>query len=822
MQLVEKGVDFLQLCSIIFPRWFIQPFEEAFSGPHSYQVRASWESLSTHKVTTLWGAPGSGRKFLAERLLALGSRISAQPTLVLEILKSHTASEVLKSLEMHGSQAMPRILYLRNLDFDEADARLIVSAALELNWHRVLIVSLNPTRHPDEAAAWIGPLDKGEAWALAESILLQKGILPQAVHRRAVDKLGGHLLTVIAGAEAMAALPPSELSTRCESTESLLQLSPRLAELGEAVESTMSTLQPNLQAAARRMGFLGCPFRPGTRVHLIEPLAQGPLNPLIDAGLAVWESDWLTPLPHLIWHTRSQRESRRAEEEEAWIAFAKWCLNFCTEEMLVLLASAEVRSSGRECLAKTWAKSNVWSLRAGLDQNDRNRLLIGSAARCLSAGLLKSAADLLEQVSQNPEGQEGALGLCRGWLNCLEGRFEESIDLLHKGIEESLSAGRNLLASAGLYQLGIAYFDTGRTVTSEFAFRQGAELAAPLKHPIYPDLLSRQAFAVCYQGRYEDALALQLTAVKEWEAFEDAPAAKSLTKLSYARISYYAGNVDQAEADLEAVLPELLAQDLIEDAALSCMILALICVTKSKFSSGLLYGRQSESFAERSGAGLIQTYAMVQQAWCLMGLGRDKEADILIDKIASVILHAKHKIATAVILALLATQASRRGEHQLAMMVLGAAEALWEKAGRSLSEGERTIIAAFLKPSVDNVPPSQARTLKQAGSLIPAEQIVSQLMIDRERLLHPRAGQTSLSGLHQLSPREFEVFNLLAEAKTNKEIADKLGVTEGTVKRQVHSLGVKLKLEGRFQLIQAAKRLRPPLEEGPLTNRRPF
>ncbi len=753
--------------------------------------------------------------------MTVGTRISAQPTLVLDTRKSHTFEEVIKSLEIHGPQAVTRILYLKNLDYPPEKANAVISKALSLNWHRVLITGRQPTGHPAENSFWLGPLNKAEAWGLTESILLQKGVQPQAVHRRAAEKIGGHLLTVIAGAEAMAALPPSELSARCDSTESLLQLSPRRVELGKAVEETMAGLSSDLKMAARRMGFLGCPFRPDSRAGLIDSLAKGPLNLIIDAGLATWEEEWLTPLPHLIWHTRSQREQWKKEEEDSWVSFAKWCLQFSTEHELVVFASTEVRSQGRECLAKTWAKATAWSSTAGMEQDDKTRLILGAAARCLASGLLHTASNLLDPVTQNPPGQEGALGLCHGWLNCLEGRFEESIDHLHKGIEESMAAGRSMLAAAGLYQLGIAYFDMGKTVTSEFAFRQGADLSAPLNHPIYPDLLSRQAFAICYQGRYEDALALQLKAVKEWESFDDLPAAKAYAKLSYARISCYAGNIDQAEADLEAVLPELLSQDLIEDAAMASMMLALVCVIKGKFSSGLLYGRQSESFAERSGASLTQTYAMVQQAWCLMGLGRDKEADSLIDKTASTILHAKHKVAAAVILALMSAQAGRRGEHQLAIMVLGAAETFWERSGRSLSNGEKKIIEFFLKPSIENVPPAQARTLKQAGSMIPAEQIVSQLMIDRERLLHPRSGQASLTGLHQLTPREHEVFALLSDAKSNKEIADLLGVTEGTVKRQVHSLGVKLKLEGRFQLIQAAKRMRPSSDEGPQTQHRP-
>lgn len=801
--------------------WFIQPFQAAFSGPHSIQFRASWESLSTQEVTTLWGAPGSGRKSLADRLLSLGSRITSHPTLTISATKSQTAAEVLRTLEKHGAQPIHRILSLQDLDFSSDESSAIITRALELKWHKILVVAINPSRHLAETPLWIGPLDREEAWSLIESLLFQKGITPVSAHRQLSDRLGGHTLTLLAGAEAMAAMPPSELEARCESTEALLQLSPRIQELESATALTMASLPPELMAPARRMGFLGCPFRPSTRQALIDPMSPSPLTPIVDSSLAVWEAGWLKPLPQLIWHTRRHSSEFQQEEADAWISFVRWCLKFCTEHDHAELVTTDVLNYNRACLAKTWAKSTAWADKAGLAADEKNLLILGAAARCMTAKQLAMADELLNLLTADPAGQEGTLAIFKGWLEGLRGDYEASIDHLHRGIESAMEAGRSSLAAAGLFRLGGAYFDLGKTVTAEFAFRQGAELAKASHSPIYPALLARQAFVISYQGRHEDALALQLKAVKEWEAYPEAPAARAMSKLGYARICFYSGNLDQAEADLLTVLPELLEHDLLEDAALACVFLALVGLTRGKFSSGLSYGRQAEAYAERSGTGLLQIYGYVQQVWALMGLNRDSEADALIDKTASTIIRGKHKVATAVILALLAAQSARRGEHQLALLILGAAEAFWEKSGRSPSLGEQAIVDRFLKASFENVPPAEARSLKQAGSMIPADQIVSQLMIDRERLLHPRVGQTSLSGLHQLSPREREVFELLADAKSNREIADILGVTEGTVKRQIHSLGVKLKMEGRFQLIQASKRMRPLSEEGPQTQYRP-
>ena len=58
-----------------------------------------------------------------------------------------------------------------------------------------------------------------------------------------------------------------------------------------------------------------------------------------------------------------------------------------------------------------------------------------------------------------------------------------------------------------------------------------------------------------------------------------------------------------------------------------------------------------------------------------------------------------------------------------------------------------------------------------------------------------------------LTPREQEVLTQLAAGKSNKEIAQKLGVSPNTVKTQVASLYQKLEVQRRTQAIQKAREL---------------
>jgi len=60
-----------------------------------------------------------------------------------------------------------------------------------------------------------------------------------------------------------------------------------------------------------------------------------------------------------------------------------------------------------------------------------------------------------------------------------------------------------------------------------------------------------------------------------------------------------------------------------------------------------------------------------------------------------------------------------------------------------------------------------------------------------------------------LTGREQEVVRLVCDRQSNKEIAAKLGVTEGTVKAHLHAIYDKLKVRSRIELIALAHRGEP-------------
>jgi DNA-binding NarL/FixJ family response regulator len=73
-----------------------------------------------------------------------------------------------------------------------------------------------------------------------------------------------------------------------------------------------------------------------------------------------------------------------------------------------------------------------------------------------------------------------------------------------------------------------------------------------------------------------------------------------------------------------------------------------------------------------------------------------------------------------------------------------------------------------------------------------------------DRMLKRESELDRLSRL--LTPREMEIVRLAAEGLRNKEISERLSITEGTVKIHLHNIYEKLGVTGRSQLILFATR----------------
>jgi len=72
-----------------------------------------------------------------------------------------------------------------------------------------------------------------------------------------------------------------------------------------------------------------------------------------------------------------------------------------------------------------------------------------------------------------------------------------------------------------------------------------------------------------------------------------------------------------------------------------------------------------------------------------------------------------------------------------------------------------------------------------------------------EKMLRREAGARDIATV--LTPREIVMVRMVARGLRNKEIADKLSISEGTVKVHLHNIYEKLKVDGRLGLLRYAQ-----------------
>nr|WP_310524522.1 response regulator transcription factor [Polymorphobacter sp.] len=71
---------------------------------------------------------------------------------------------------------------------------------------------------------------------------------------------------------------------------------------------------------------------------------------------------------------------------------------------------------------------------------------------------------------------------------------------------------------------------------------------------------------------------------------------------------------------------------------------------------------------------------------------------------------------------------------------------------------------------------------------------------DRRAMAHALDRAHIIGGAGRLTPRERDVAKLVATGQRNRSIADRLGISEGTVKMHLHNVYAKMGLESRTQL----------------------
>jgi DNA-binding NarL/FixJ family response regulator len=119
-------------------------------------------------------------------------------------------------------------------------------------------------------------------------------------------------------------------------------------------------------------------------------------------------------------------------------------------------------------------------------------------------------------------------------------------------------------------------------------------------------------------------------------------------------------------------------------------------------------------------------------------------------------------------------------------------------------EGLRAGARGYLLKDVSSAELAAAvRTVAGGGALI--QPSISRRVISEFARLSRGPSNSQL--VENLTPREQEVLQALADGLSNLEIAEKLVITEGTVKNHVSSLLAKLEVRDRTQAVLKAQQL---------------
>jgi predicted ATPase/DNA-binding CsgD family transcriptional regulator len=151
----------------------------------------------------------------------------------------------------------------------------------------------------------------------------------------------------------------------------------------------------------------------------------------------------------------------------------------------------------------------------------------------------------------------------------------------------------------------------------------------------------------------------------------------------------------------------------------------------------------------------------------------------------------------------LAGVAAHIGDRARAAQLLGAAEAMFESLGAELSPSNRADFSRIVAVVRDGWTSSQFSARWTAGHLLGAEKAVEEALAYD---VHQDRHRCSPTPEGPLTRREAEVAALIAHGCTNREIADSLVITEGTVERHVANIFRKLGCRSRAQVASWATR----------------
>lgn len=134
------------------------------------------------------------------------------------------------------------------------------------------------------------------------------------------------------------------------------------------------------------------------------------------------------------------------------------------------------------------------------------------------------------------------------------------------------------------------------------------------------------------------------------------------------------------------------------------------------------------------------------------------------------------------------------GQSERGIRLLGVAEALRERIAHPVDAEDRPLYNSTRRLAHEAIGDAAFSVTLAAGRALPLDDAMSEALTMAEVEAQPSSAP---AGPHGLTPRELEVLRLIAEGLTNRDIAERLSLSERTVENHVLHVLTKLALSSR-------------------------
>lgn len=400
------------------------------------------------------------------------------------------------------------------------------------------------------------------------------------------------------------------------------------------------------------------------------------------------------------------------------------------------------------------------------------------------------------------------LGASLGHCLVAENRFEEARQFLEHARRRSLEAGQSFITPMALCQEGAIDFAQGRLRAAIAAFRVALAGVDPIQHVAGNAVAAAFLAEALYETDQRDEAERLLTAYMPLLKEAAAPDQLITSFLVLTRIALSRGLRAQALEYLEA-LEEMGHRKallrLVASARLERVRLALLDGQGAAAQAYLAAASEVHIWKPFDGlvmhANDVDTPFLADVRWRIHSGKAESAVPMLKDALRTAERTHRHRYALKLSL-LLALALDGAGQQAAGLRRMRDALEFAAREGfvRSvLDEGEGLLLrVAELRERSGDMAPGMAAFVDQllapAG---PACEAVSS---------EPRAPAENLQGI--LSARELQVLRLLADGLRNREIAERIFVSETTVKAHLRSINLKLGAQNRTHAIALARQMR--------------